>query len=283
MAAATDKIFANISLLKSEKGWPVWKFQDMHTLKAAEYWDFVTGNTAPASQGYESKKQKAFSSILHIPAVMNCADPKELWDMLCQFERKTVSNKVYILKQLYGLHMKKGKKNWDHIRHLDELSDQLAALVETVKELNKVPILLRSVQESYPTLVTALLARKDEELELIYVKQALMDEEQRKAKGDGSGDSAFKAKHHPKHRKSVVCFNCGIAGHYQRDCHKPPKRKQQTHQKRNKHRAEKAAEAVQSSESDSEEARMFIANDALRAADNARVYTILGYLHDKVD
>ena len=74
--------------------------------------------------------------------------------------------------------MKKGTKLRDHIRHLDELSDQLAALGETVKELNKVAILLRSVQESYPTLVTALLARKDEELELIFVKQALMDEEQ---------------------------------------------------------------------------------------------------------
>ena len=77
-----------------------------------------------------------------------------------------------------------------HICHLDELSDELAALGETVKELNKVAILL-SVQESYPTLVKALLVRKDEKLELIFVKQALMDEEQRKAKGDGSGDSAF--------------------------------------------------------------------------------------------
>ena len=134
-----------------------------------------------------------------------------------------------------------------------------------MKELNKVAILLRSVQESYPTLVTALLARKDEELKLIFVKQALMDEEQRKAKGNGSGDSAFKVKHHPKHRKSVVCFNCGITGHYQRDCCKPPKKKQPTQQNQNKHRAEKATEAVQSSESESEDAQMFIANDALRA------------------
>ena len=90
MAVATDKIFANISPLKSEKDWPVWKFQVMHALKAAEYWDFVTGDTDTGSQGYESKKQKAFSSVLqcigqkNIPAVMNCADPKELWDTLCQ-------------------------------------------------------------------------------------------------------------------------------------------------------------------------------------------------------
>ena len=130
MAAATDKIFANISQLKSEKDWPVWKFQVIHALKAAEYWDFVTGNTDPASQGYDSKKQKAFSSMLqcigqkNIPAMMNCVDPTELWDTLCQlFERKTVSNKVYILMQLYGLHMKKGTKLRDHICHLDELSD----------------------------------------------------------------------------------------------------------------------------------------------------------------
>ena len=63
MAAATDKIFTNISPLKSEKNWPVWKFQVMPALKAAEYWDFVTGNADPTSQGYGSKKQKAFSSM----------------------------------------------------------------------------------------------------------------------------------------------------------------------------------------------------------------------------
>ena len=103
------------------------EFQVIHALKAAEYWDFVTGNADPASQGYDSKKQKAFSSVLqcigqkNIPAMMNCTDPKELWDTLCQlFERKTVSNK---LMQLYGLHMKKGTKLRDHICHLDELSD----------------------------------------------------------------------------------------------------------------------------------------------------------------
>ena len=64
--------------------------------------------------------------------------------------------------QLYGLCMKKGSTIHDHLRQIDELSDQLTALEETVSELNKVAILLK--QESYPTLVTALLARGDDEL-----------------------------------------------------------------------------------------------------------------------
>ena len=57
---------------------------------------------------------------------------------------------------------------------LDELSDQLIALEEEVSELNKVVILLMSVQESYPTLATTLLARGDEELTLMFVKRALL-------------------------------------------------------------------------------------------------------------
>ena len=111
---------------------------------------------------------------------MKCKTPKELWDTLCElFEKKTVSNKVYTLMQLYGMRMRKGTKIQDHLHQLDKISDQLAALEAEVSELNRVAILLRSIQESYPTLVTALLARGDKELTLTFVKQALLDEEQR--------------------------------------------------------------------------------------------------------
>ena len=57
-------------------------------------------------------------------------------------------------------------------------------------------MLLRSVQESYPTLVTALLARGDGDLTLIFVKQSLLDEEQRRGKEStvNDGDSALKVR-----------------------------------------------------------------------------------------
>ena len=108
---------------------------------------------------------------MYVPMVMNFKTTKELWDTLCQcFERKTVSNKVHTLMQLYGLRMKRGTKIQDHLHELYELSDKLhvAAIGEEVAEVHKVAVPLRSVQDRYLTFVTALLARGESELTLIF-------------------------------------------------------------------------------------------------------------------
>ena len=61
------------------------------------------------------------------------SNPKDMWDTLCQtFERKTVSNKVYTLMQLYGLRMKRGTRIHEHLHQLNELSDRLAAIGKAV-------------------------------------------------------------------------------------------------------------------------------------------------------
>ena len=49
-----------------------------------------------------------------------------------------------------------------------------------MSEAHKIAVLLRSVQGTYSTLVTALLTRGDDDLTLVFVKQALLDEEQRR-------------------------------------------------------------------------------------------------------
>ena len=110
-----EKVFVTIPQLKSEKDWLVWKFQVQHALKAADQWQFVMGIADAEQEGYESKKKKAFYSALqcikqkYMPMVMSSQSPEQIWNALCQFfERKTVSNKVYTLMQLYGLRMKKG-------------------------------------------------------------------------------------------------------------------------------------------------------------------------------
>ena len=73
-------------------------------------------------------------------------DTKELWDTLYQyFERKTVSNKIYTLMQLYGLRIKTGAKIQDHLCKLDVLSDQLAAIGEEVSEVHKVVVICKNI------------------------------------------------------------------------------------------------------------------------------------------
>ena len=65
--------------------------------------------------------------------------------------------------QLNRLRMKRGTRIQEHLHQLNELSDHLAAIGEAVSEIHKVAILLlKSVQDSYSTLVTAFLAQGDE-------------------------------------------------------------------------------------------------------------------------
>ena len=269
MAVPHEKIFANIPQFMSEKDWLVWKFQVQHALKAAGQWEFITGTADIEARDYESKKQKAFYSVLqcigqkYIPMVMSCQTPKEMWDTLCQFlERKTVSNKIYTLMQLYGLRMKKGTRIHEHLHQLDELSDHLAAIGEEVSEVHKIAVLLRSVQDDYSTLVTALLAQGDDELALVFVKRALLDEEQRREKPNepGTSDMALKSvrKLGSKKQKSnsSACFNCSQLGHFARNCSKQKKFS------KGQHRAKKAEEQE---DTDSGDIEMFVATVGLKA------------------
>ena len=151
----------------------------------------------------------------------------------------------------------------DHLRDLDKLSNKLAAIGEEVSDNHKLAVLLQSIQDCSPTLVTALLAKGDDELTLVFVKQALLDEEQRQGKPNTSpggvtesegSEAALKVRKFGRGQKSGACFNCGQQGHFIQNC---PTLVKDTSQ----HRAKTAGEQQEDSENSDAGGHMFVATE----------------------
>ena len=74
--------------------------------------------------------------------------------------------------------MKEGTSAEKHLKHMKELTDQLATIGAPIAKEDQVVTLLGSLPKSYSTLFTALEARGDG-ISLNYVQQALVHEEQK--------------------------------------------------------------------------------------------------------
>ena len=171
--------------------WNTWKFQMKHLLMAKGLWNLADGSEVLASEAtaalFQSRLHKAFSTIVlamdsaQLYLVTSCEEPKQAWNALKNhFERETLANKLLLKKQYFRSEMKEGTSVDQHLRHMKDITDKLAAIGAPISEEDQVVTLLGSLPRSFATLVTAIEARMDG-VSLDYVQQALIHEEMKQS------------------------------------------------------------------------------------------------------
>ena len=74
---------------------------------------------------------------------------------------KSLFNKLYIKKQLYGLRMNEGIAVLEHLNFFNKIISELLAVDVKIDEEGKTLILLSSLPESYDHIVTTMLYGKE--------------------------------------------------------------------------------------------------------------------------
>ena len=94
-------------------------------------------------------------------SVLNEKSPSDLWAKLEKiYMSNSLTNRLYLKKQLYGLKMSEGSDVGDHINQFNKCITQLLSLEVEIEADDQAIILLSSLQRSYDTLVSMLLVGK---------------------------------------------------------------------------------------------------------------------------
>ena len=111
---------------------------------------------------------------------------KEVWEKLeGLYMRKNLTNKLYMKKQLYSLHMKEGSNLLEHLNTFNMLNIQLSSFGVDYEDEDKVLLLLASLPTSFDHLVTTLMYGKEATV-LEEVTSVLLSHIKMKQDGDSS-------------------------------------------------------------------------------------------------
>lgn len=178
------------------------------------------------------KERKCYSLIVqrigndYLEYVKDKANPKEAWSSMCAtFERKGVSNRMFLRRELLSMKMNENESLEKHLLSFDKILRNLKSVGAKMEEEDIVCQLLLSLPKSYDSVVTALETMKAEELTVEFVKGRLLDCEI-KIKSNSVMEERSEHKTSQEYPsamlgykgKIITCFLCGGKGHYQSEC-----------------------------------------------------------------
>lgn len=187
---------------------------------------------AKLKEELRKKERKCYSLIVqrvsndYLEYVMDKPNPKAAWKAMCDaFERKGVSNRMFLRRKLSSLKMKENESLEKHLLEFDKILRSLKAVGAKMEEEDIICQLFLSLPKSYDSVVTALETMKAEELTMEFVKGRLLD-------SDIKMKSSVVVAERPEQnineeyptamlgykKKFITCYLCGEKGHYQSDC-----------------------------------------------------------------
>jgi hypothetical protein len=148
---------------------------------------------------------------------------------------KSLTSRIYLKRQLYGLQMNEGTQVADHLNTFNTLIVQLTSMEVKFEDEDKTITLLFLLPESSDNLVTSISFSSIDVLDYDYVVGALLAEEMRRKSSQGTSTSEamllrgrtkekndrsfFRSK--SRHRKGKArCRYCGKTRHLKKDCWK---------------------------------------------------------------
>ncbi|CAB3993668.1 gag-pol poly [Paramuricea clavata] len=233
------------SMLRIEKfsgeNFHLWKFKMQMVLEDKDLWGIVKGiEVEPTDEGttetqrrqFQRRERKAFATIClslgdeQLSLVRSATTAKDALSKLeGHYEVKSLANKLFLRKNM-GV----DESMSEHINKMKELAGQLEAVGALITEEDQVATLLCSLPDSYDSLITALESRADD-LSLEFVTARLLHEEHKRKETIPTSDCGEKAllstkydqvnPRNPKPKRKGKCHNCGIPGHWARECRKP--------------------------------------------------------------
>jgi hypothetical protein len=161
-----------------------------------------------------------------------------LWTKLeSLYMMKSLTNRIFLKRQLYSLRMKEGTKIVDHLNTFNTLLVQLTSMGVKFDYEDKAITLLCSLPESWDHFVTSISFNSTESIEFDVIVGALLSEETRKKSNlETSTSEAMVVRGRPKERghtkrdfsrskskgkkSKLKCWFCGKSRHLKKDCWK---------------------------------------------------------------
>eukprot|EP01018_Ginkgo_biloba_P027656 Gb_41806 [translate_table: standard] len=200
--------------------------------------------TSMTDEDWEDLDARALSTIrlcLADDVLFNIAGEETtsgLWTRLeSLYMTKSLTNRIYLKRQLYSLRMQEGMKITDHLNIFNTLICQLASMDVKIDGEDKAVTLLCSLPESWDHLVTSISISTTDTLEYDTVVGSLLSEEtRRKSSSESSTSEAMVARGRSKEigeksrgtsrsksrgkKGTQKCWFCNKSGHLKKDCWK---------------------------------------------------------------